>query len=143
MLVALGGRMTDVTSAAPSDVPGVRDEVLEALEDLVFALEENSRRNKEMIFRARRIQRLRGRGLAYSEIVEGQPRPLIVELLTENFDALRTAGSRLRRTEARALHDEGLSMDRIAVLFGVTRQRISRLLRARNGAPRPVNDNSD
>jgi hypothetical protein len=125
-----------VTAAAvpqPSDAP---DEVLDALDELVVALEENSRRNKEMIARARRIQRLRGRGLAYSEIVEGQPRPLIVELLTENFDALRTAGGRLRRTEARALHDEGLSMDRIAELFGVTRQRISRLLKVRNGTSR-------
>lgn len=110
------------------------DEVLDALGELVSALEANSRRNKEMIARAKRIQRLRGVGLPYSEIVAGQPRPLIVELLTENFDALRTAGGRLRRTEARALHDEGLSMDRIADLFGVTRQRISRLLKARNGS---------
>jgi transcriptional regulator with XRE-family HTH domain len=123
-----------VTSAAAPGPSGAPDEVLDALDDLVIALEENSRRNKEMISRARRIQRLRARGLSYCEIVEGQPRPLIVELLTETFDALRTAGARLRRTEARALHDEGLSMDRIAELFGVTRQRISRLLKARNGA---------
>ena len=117
--------------------------MLDALNDLVIALEENSRRNKQMIARARRIQRLRDRGLPYSEIVEGQPRPLIVELLTENFDALRTAGGRLRRTEARALHDEGLSMDRIAELFGVTRQRISRLLKARNGAASQVEPDVD
>jgi hypothetical protein len=29
----------------------------------------------------------------------------------------------------KALHDEGLTMDRIAVLFGLTRQRISSLLK--------------
>ena len=119
------------SAAAPNE----SDEVLDALDDLLVALEDNQRRNREMIVRAKRIQRLRQRGLPYSEIVQGQPRPLIVELLTENFDALRTAGGRLRRTEARALHDEGLSMDRIASLFGVTRQRISRLLKPRNGTP--------
>jgi hypothetical protein len=120
-----------VTADVPDDTPP--DEMLDALSDLVAVLEENSRRNREMIARARRIERLRQRGLPYSEIVEGQPRPLIVELLTENFDALRTAGGRLRRMEAQALHDEGLTMDRIAELFGVTRQRISRLLKPRNG----------
>ena len=129
--------MTAAAAPGPSDGP---DEVLDALDELVVALEENSRRNKEMISRARRIQRLRDLGLPYSEIVQGQPKPLIVELLTENFDALRTAGGRLRRTEARALHDEGLSMDRIAELFGVTRQRISRLLKARNDTSSPPDD---
>ena len=34
-----------------------------------------------------------------------------------------------RRAEARALYDEGLTMDEIATLFGVTRQRVSGLLR--------------
>ena len=120
-----------VAAEVPEDTEP--DEVLDALGELVAVLEANSRRNREMIARARRIERLRQRGLPYSEIVEGQPRPLIVELLTENFDALRTAGGRLRRMEAQALHDEGLTMERIAELFGVTRQRISRLLKPRNG----------
>jgi predicted transcriptional regulator len=35
----------------------------------------------------------------------------------------------VRRTEARTLHREGLTMDQIAQLFGVTRQRVSALLR--------------
>lgn len=119
---------------APADPPDDQgDEVLDALKDLVAVLQENSRRNREMIVRARRVERLRHQGLPYSEIVASQPRPLIVELLTENFDALRSAGGRLRRTEAEALHSEGLTMDRIAELFGVTRQRISRLLKPRYG----------
>ena len=32
-------------------------------------------------------------------------------------------------TEARVLHGEGMTMDQIAKLFGVTRQRVSALLR--------------
>lgn len=37
----------------------------------------------------------------------------------------------MRRTEARALHHEGVTMDKIARLFGVTRQGVSGLLRDR------------
>ena len=105
-------------------------DLLEALDDLVVALQENTVRNGEAIARAEEIKRDRAAGKAWSEIVNGSgDRPLIVELLTRNLEALTTAGSRLRRLEARALHDEGLSMERIGQLFGVTRQRISELLR--------------
>ncbi len=47
--------------------------------------------------------------------------------------ASRCSGAAWRRAEARALHQEGISMDRIAQLFGVTRQRVSALL---NSQPR-------
>ena len=104
------------------------DELLEALDNLVAGLRENNLRNTEAIQRAEEIRRERAAGKQWSEIVTGE-QPLIVELLTRNLQELTTAGSRLRRLEARALHDEGLSMERIGQLFGVTRQRISELLR--------------
>lgn len=104
------------------------EELLVALDELVIALQENIRRNTEAIARAEEIKRERAAGKAWSDIVSGD-RQLIVELLTRNLSALATAGSRLRRLEARALHEEGLSMERIGRLFGVTRQRISELLR--------------
>ena len=105
------------------------DDVLSALDDLTAALQENSQRNAVVIKRASQLRKAREKGTAWSELVSEDERPLIVELLTQNMTALSTAGSRLRRLEARALHDEGLSMERIAKLFGVTRQRISELLR--------------
>jgi predicted transcriptional regulator len=39
------------------------------------------------------------------------------------------AGSGWRRAQAHALHDESVSINRIAELYGVTRQRVSALLR--------------
>lgn len=104
------------------------EELLVALDELVVALQENTRRNHLAIARAEEIKRDRAAGKGWSEIVAGE-RQLIVELLTQNLEALTTSGSRLRRLEARALHDEGLSMEKIGRLFGVTRQRISELLR--------------
>lgn len=105
------------------------DEVLEALEELTGALRENTARNEHVLRRAESLRRRRSEGARWSELVTDDERPLIVELLTQNMRALSTAGSRLRRLEAKALHDEGVSMERIARLFGVTRQRISELLR--------------
>jgi transposase len=49
--------------------------------------------------------------------------------VTRNIEALQEAGARVRREEARALHAGGLSMEAIARHFGVTRQRVSALLR--------------
>jgi len=53
-----------------------------------------------------------------------------VELTRDNLATLVEAGSRLRRAEAHALHAEGMTMEQIAELFGVTRQRVSALLRS-------------
>ena len=45
-----------------------------------------------------------------------------------SFKKLSDAGARFRRAQARALHDEGMTMDEIAKVFGCTRQRISTLI---------------
>ena len=107
-------------------------ELLQALDELTEALRENSQRNQHIIRRAQKIKRARAKGVPWSDLVSEEERPLIVELLSQNMAVLTTAGSRLRRLEARALHDEGLSMERIAKLFGVTRQRVSELLRTKH-----------
>ncbi len=105
------------------------EELLQALDELTEALRENTKRNQHIIRRAQRLRKMRAKGVPWTELVTEEERPLIVELMTQNMATLATAGSRLRRMEARALHDEGVSMERIAKLFGVTRQRISELLR--------------
>ncbi len=105
------------------------DPVLEALEQLTVALHENIRANEQALQRAEEIRRRRAADESYREIVSEEARPLIVELIADNINRLATAGSLLRREEARALRNEGLTMQAIGDLFGVTRQRISELLR--------------
>jgi hypothetical protein len=108
------------------------DEVLDALDALVEVLEENNRRNARAIEQAQAMRSLRDLGLSYSEIALAEERPGIVEMATANLEALLRTGSRLRRAQAAALHREGMTMERIADLFGVTRQRVSALLRSRS-----------
>ena len=109
---------------------GHSDDVLDTLEALAEGLQENITRLELALERTARIRELRRSGMTYSEIVEHSERPLIVEILTTNLLALQQLGHRLRGEEARALHAEGLSVNRIAELFGVSRQRVMALLRS-------------
>ena len=105
------------------------DPVLEALEDLVAALKENAARIESTINRAMQIRAERAGGRTYTEIETGDARPLIIEMTRDSLAALVEAGGRLRRAEARALYAEGMTMEQIAALFGVSRQRVSALLK--------------
>lgn len=83
----------------------------------------------DVLARAEVLRDGRSAGTTYAEIVATEQRPLVVELLTDVLDELAAAGSAFRRAEARALHQDGLSHEAIAALFGVTRQRVSALLK--------------
>jgi hypothetical protein len=103
----------------------------EALADLVAALDEcidglgHARRRAEELLAERR------RGASWLTIVTAESRPLVVETVSAVMGTLARAGSSWRREEAHALRSETVSINRIAALFGVTRQRISALLRER------------
>ena len=105
------------------------DTFLEALTALERALADNQERTTLIRKRIAQLRRLRSDGASYAEIVSVRDGPLIVQLLTESSAALDMSGASVRRAEARALYAEGLTMDQIADTFGVTRQRVSTLLR--------------
>jgi DNA-directed RNA polymerase sigma subunit (sigma70/sigma32) len=105
------------------------DALRRALIDLDGALDANIDRARRMKRRIAQIQRQREAGKSYREIVESEQGPLIVQLLSESGRALSDHGAQVRRMEALMLHNEGMTMDQIAEKFGVTRQRVSGLLR--------------
>ncbi len=102
---------------------------LKALRELDEALDANIARAHVMKRRIADIESGLAAGLPLREVVPGEQTPPLVALLSKSADNLASYGSRVRRAEARALHQEGLTMDEIAKLFGVTRQRVSALLR--------------
>ena len=108
---------------------GQRAEFLQALQALDGALEQNIARAQRIKCRIAELEEACATGRPIREIVPEEETPLIVQLLTESTRVLHDYGAALRRTEARVLHREGLTMDQIAELFGVTRQRVSALLR--------------
>ena len=108
---------------------------LEALGDLEQALDSSVSMTERM---RERIAHIRGEldaGRSLPAIVPAEEAPLLVQLLTEAASLLHTYGNRVRRTEALALYREGMTMEEIAGLFGVSRQRVSALLRDILGEP--------
>lgn len=100
-----------------------------ALEQLSDMAQANIARSEEVRRRIDHLLAAIAAGEDLPAVVEAEERPLIPELLTENIEALHEVGSLLRRTEAAALRAHGYTMERIAEIFGVTRQRISALLK--------------
>lgn len=82
--------------------------------------------------RAEKLLEEREAGRAWLDIVTTESRPLVVEQISSVMAALASAGGSWRREEAYALASEQVSINRIAAMFGVTRQRISALLRERS-----------
>ena len=113
------------------------DAALTALRDLVTALDACTVELRHARARAHRLVEQREAGRAWLDIVTAESRPLVVERISTVLAALAGAGSAWRREQARALHAEQVSINRIAALFGVTRQRISALLRDRSGDEPP------
>jgi hypothetical protein len=109
--------------------PPPEDAALTALDEVCATAQRMIANAEQILDRAASIRTQRAAGVPYREIVPTEPRPLIVELISATLSDLADAGSRWRRAEARALHGEGLSMDAIAQMFGVTRQRVSSLLK--------------
>jgi predicted XRE-type DNA-binding protein len=84
-----------------------------------------------LIAKANRLVRLRRDGLPWEEILLSEERPLMSVLFAETAEAMMRANSRVRRTQAQALRRAGVTLTRIGELLGVTRQRVSALLRGR------------
>jgi hypothetical protein len=119
-----------MASAATDEGVQTDDPVLAAINDLISALDTICENRDHIAQRARHIGEQRAQKIPYSVIVPGEERPLIVERARASLNDLVEAAGRLQRAEARALHDEGLSMDRIGALFGVSRQRVADFLRS-------------
>lgn len=101
---------------------------LDAVLDRSITELQSARERLQHVLAARRS------GVTWREIADNEERPLVVESLSRVLDQLSVGGSRFRRAQAQALYAEGLSMERVATLFGVTRQRVSALLRDREAS---------
>lgn len=113
---------------------GPDDAALRALDDLRAQLDKTIADLCSARERLDQIASWRQEGSSWGEIVSKEEQPLVVETIARALGDLGETGSRLRREEALALQREQLSITRIGQLFGVSRQRISAILRAQNPA---------
>jgi hypothetical protein len=124
--------LTQPSSTTPGDDPG--DSAVAALEQLVREIDRCAVELQDARERAQQLLSRRRSGDSWLDIVSGETRPLVVERISTVLSALAGAGSSWRRAQARALQAEAVSINRIAAMFGVTRQRISALLRDQPGS---------
>lgn len=110
-------------SAVPSEA------ATQALRALIAALEACATQLHQARDRAESLLAARESGQAWEDIVTAEDRPLVVETISSVLGSLSTAGHAWRREQAAALQAENVSINRIAAMFGVTRQRISALLK--------------
>ncbi|HVB00067.1 MAG TPA: hypothetical protein VNE42_02225 [Acidimicrobiales bacterium] len=108
---------------------GEEDAVVEAIDDVSIAVEENVSDQEDLLSELSRIRRDRVAGVPLQETIDraGQPRALVLlNRVTKRF----TVGSaRLRRALVTSLVQEGESVNSVAKRFEVTHQRISSILR--------------
>lgn len=105
-----------------------RDETLTCLAELAAVSGELHRRLSQFSQRALAAHE-QVPGMTYSRVMPLDKRVAMTEQILEAIKALARDGNRFRRLEARALYEEGLTMAQLAMVFGVSRQRVSALLR--------------
>jgi hypothetical protein len=119
----------DAVSSAPT-IGATGEEVIDAVWALIEVVRRIASRVPVAEARAERAAAMRAGGMTYSDIIRASERPLLLQTATMDLEAIAAAGTRLRRIGARVLREEGMSIDQIAKEFGVSRQRVSRLLHA-------------
>jgi hypothetical protein len=127
------GSLREVTKGG-STMDGDQEAIgrfLRALEELDAALDETVEMVDAMRRRSASIREAHENGIRLREIIPAEETPLLVQLLTATTNLLHSYGHKVRRTEAWALHLEGMTMEEIAAVFGVSRQRVSALLRSK------------
>jgi predicted XRE-type DNA-binding protein len=133
------------TRRVPVSPTGESDEVLVAMVEVVATLRAIAATTDRIEQRVAMLRERRAEGMAWADLVGDEQRPLIVELLSASQERLVRSGSKLRRAQAQALRAEGLTYDRIAELFGVTRQRVIALVKAADadGSGEPASRDGD
>jgi hypothetical protein len=120
----------------PSSHPAATDDaVLAAMGGAADALRRFSTHTTEILEAFDRAADRRASGASYREIATEEA--LFVDFSSGPFRELYEALSTLRRTQARELYTEGMTMAQLGRLLGVTRQRIAVLL---SGTRTPSDD---
>ena len=109
-----------------------QDPAVRALNELMTVLDTCVTELSGARSRAEKLLEERQTGRAWLDLVTAESRPLVVEQISSVMASLASAGGAWRREQAHALASEQVSINRIAAMFGVTRQRISALLRERS-----------
>jgi len=100
-----------------------------ALDELQVAIAENEARNRAILIRIEFVRSELEGGARLADLVSQKAGDGLVELIAGNVETLHTTGAMFRVIHAQSLRAEGLSIAEIAEHYGLTRQRVSALLK--------------
>ena len=106
-----------------------RDDVSPALDAVMAALEANRDDERLLVRRVRDLREARATGLPWRDVLARERHPGVFELVGRIQTRFTTGTGALRRALARELRAEGAPITAIAERFGVSHQRVSRLLK--------------
>jgi Homeodomain-like domain len=106
------------------------DGLVDALQNMVGVLREVTRRTEGMIAQAELVIDLREADNAWDDVLLRDGARRLTAMLADSADILGRANSDVRRAQAVVLYANGLSMERIGKLLGISRQRVAILLRS-------------
>ncbi|WP_041834982.1 hypothetical protein [Acidothermus cellulolyticus] len=108
------------------------DEVTEALEETADVARKTAAHQQEIAELADEARTAHAHGASWTAPHQARQLRLILAMLTTCISQLSRVLAHLRRSWARALLAEGLSLRHIARIFGVSHQRIAAILRHRH-----------
>lgn len=111
------------------DRPVEEDAVVDAIDDVSTAVEENVADQEDLLSELGRIRGDRVAGVPLQESIDGVGQPRALVLLDRVAKRLTLGSARLRRALVTSLVREGESATSVAKRFEVSRQRISSILR--------------
>ncbi len=115
----------------PLAVTALDDAELKVLDGLAADVDDSARDERLLARRLRAIRASRAKGRSWEDILAHEAAPGTMELTSRVLRGITRASGAIRRTVARGLKANGASIAAIADRFGVSRQRVSALLRRR------------
>src|SRR5437868_177238 len=107
-----------------------KEDLLAAGDELAEAFHVAAQRSTQIDARLTYLREQLNAGVSIGELTRQGEQPVLLLATNETLEALLTAGTRLRRLIAQAMYADGLTMDEIAGILDVSRQRVSKLLSA-------------
>jgi CENP-B N-terminal DNA-binding domain len=120
--------------------PSANDPVLDVLDDVSGAVEDNLEDERDLLLELQRVREERQAGLPLRQAIGKNGRPRSLVLMGRIASRMTRIGARLQHTVARTLAHEGESVTSIARRFEVSHQRISTILRRSEAAEAPARE---
>jgi len=110
------------------------DSALDALHALRDALAITDQWLRQAMNRTNEIEGFRDRGYSWLQVLSTEERPLMTDIVHRHITLLADVTDRFRCEEVRSLYGEGVKVEEVADIFGVTVAQVEAMLSDAHGS---------